>query len=262
CRVLADRGATALTIRWFGGEGQQPGPWEVPLETFTSALDELEGECARLAVLGTSFGAEAALLVGTVDPRVTAVVACAPTSVVWAGVDGTGRQTSHWTWEGEPLPFVPFVEDWAPESDPPAYRGLYEASLEHAPEDAEIPVERIIGAVVLLAGDDDQVWPAAAFAHRIEERRREHGLLAHVVVGPGVVVPEVPEPRGRGEHPGDAGETSAGDRGPHRPGVRDEAGADLAAERAEGVRQHLDPGQPSPHRLRDRLAPHGAAEDR
>ena len=202
CRLLADHGATALTIRWFGGEGQQPGPWEVPLETFTSALGELEGECDRLAVLGTSFGAEAALLVGSVDPRVTAVVACAPTSVVWAGVDGTGRQTSHWTWEGEPLPFVPFVEDWAPGGDPPAYRGLYEASLEHAPDDAVIPVERITGTVVLVAGADDQVWPAADFARRIEERRRRHGLLAHVVVGPDaghrVVLPgETPAERGR-----------------------------------------------------------------
>ena len=214
CRLLADHGATALTIRWFGGEDQQPGPWEVPLETFTSALDELEAECDRLAVMGTSFGAEAALLVGAVDPRVTAVVACAPTSVVWSGVDEDGRQTSHWTWQGEPLPFVPFVEDWVPDSDPPAYRGLYEASLQHAPEDAVIPVERITGAVVLVAGEDDQVWPAAEFARRIEERRREHGLLARVVRGPGaghrVVLPgEDPAERGR---PMARGGTPAGDR--------------------------------------------------
>ncbi len=200
-RLLAAHGATALTIRWLGGPGLQPGPFEVPLETFTTALDELAAECDRLAMVGTSFGAEAALLVGTRDPRVTAVVACAPSSHVWAGVDD-GRQTSHWTWEGEPLPFVPFDEEWAPDSDPPAYRGLYETSLRAAPEEATIPVELITGAVVLVAGEDDQVWPSVTFARRIEERRREHGLMAHVVVGRGaghrVVLPgETPAARGQ-----------------------------------------------------------------
>ncbi len=61
-RLLAAHGATALALRWFGWPGQQPAPFEVPLETFVEALDRLAGECARLAVLGTSFGAEAALL--------------------------------------------------------------------------------------------------------------------------------------------------------------------------------------------------------
>ena len=39
------------------------------------------------------------------------------------------------------------------------------------------------------------------------------------------------------------------------------AGADLAAERAERVGQHLDAGQPAAHRLGDRLVPDRAAED-
>jgi len=36
--VLARQGATVLAIRWFGGPGQQPGPYEVPLETIVEAL--------------------------------------------------------------------------------------------------------------------------------------------------------------------------------------------------------------------------------
>ena len=129
CRLLAEHGATALTIRWLGGPGLQPAPYEVPLELFTAALDELAGECERLAMVGTSFGAEASLLVGTLDPRLTAVVACAPSSVVWAGVDD-GRQTSHWTWQGEPVPYVPFDEDWVPDAD----RALGEAAWPHVVE--------------------------------------------------------------------------------------------------------------------------------
>jgi hypothetical protein len=47
-RLLADAGATALALRWFGGPGQQPGTFEVPLETFVSALDVLAATCTRV----------------------------------------------------------------------------------------------------------------------------------------------------------------------------------------------------------------------
>lgn len=207
--LLASRGAVALSIRWFGGLGQQPEPFEVPTETFTTALDRLALECDRLAILGTSFGAEAALLVACDDPRVAAVVALAPTSVVWAGVDcsvgGAGRMTSHWTVAGTPVPFVPFVRDWAPDRDPPAYRSHYELSLARHPEEAAraaIPAERIAGDVVLVAGEDDQVWPAADFARALAVRRAEHGvdttLVVHPEAGHRVVLPgEVPVRRGQ-----------------------------------------------------------------
>ena len=57
--------------RWFGGEGQPPGICEVPLEVFTRATDRLiEEGCERVAYVGTSKGAEAALLIATDDPRV------------------------------------------------------------------------------------------------------------------------------------------------------------------------------------------------
>jgi hypothetical protein len=104
--------------------------------------------------------------------------------VVWAGVEGSGRVTSHWTRVGEPLPFVPFVEDWEPETDPPAYRSLYEKSLAAdaaIAERAAIPVEAIRGQLVLVAGGDDQLWPSTTFAERIASRRRLHGLETTVV---------------------------------------------------------------------------------
>jgi hypothetical protein len=97
--LLVRHGGTVLPLRWFGGPGLQPGPYEVPLELFADALDLLAGESDRLAVLGTSFGAEAALLVAASDPRIAVTVGFAPTSVVWGGWDGE-RETSHWTRAG------------------------------------------------------------------------------------------------------------------------------------------------------------------
>jgi hypothetical protein len=38
-RILTEAGVCAVPLRWFGGLGQQPGPFEVPLELFVNALD-------------------------------------------------------------------------------------------------------------------------------------------------------------------------------------------------------------------------------
>jgi dienelactone hydrolase len=185
--LFAAHGATALALRWFGGVGQPAGPWEVPVETFTDALSRLAPRVDRLALVGTSFGAEAALLTAVVDARVTAVVAVAPSPVVWAGVTDQGRVTSHWTWGGEVVPFVPFDDAWRPDTDPPAFRRLYERSLETYADRvpaATIPVERARAELVLIGGEDDQVWPGAEFARRVATRRLPDGPRTTVVTHP------------------------------------------------------------------------------
>jgi dienelactone hydrolase len=103
--LFAATGAVALALRWFGGEGQRPMIYEVPLETFIHATDKLiELGCDRIVYVGTSRGAEAALLVAVGDPRIDVVVAISPSSVVWAGDIWPPR--SSWTRNGIPLPFV------------------------------------------------------------------------------------------------------------------------------------------------------------
>ena len=184
-RVLAAHGATAMSIQWFGCAGQPAGPYDVPLETFTAALDTLAERCDRVAMIGTSFGAEATLLTASEDDRISAAVAFAPSPVVWAGVRPDGTVTSHWTRGGTPVPYVPFVEPSLPAGDPPAFRRTYAESLAAAsPETvaaATIPVECIAGEVLLVAGGDDQVWPAGDWVGAIEQRRSAAGRTTHVV---------------------------------------------------------------------------------
>lgn len=176
-RLLAEQGVLAESIQWFGGPDQHDGPWEIPLETFAARAAALAAECDRVVLVGLSFGAEAALAAASLtEAPVDAVAAFAPSDVVWAGVTGGGRQTSHWTLDGEPVPYVRFVP-WEPSSDPPAYRDLYARSRAAAPQEvaaAVLPVERI-PEVVLVAGGDDQVWPAREQAEEIVLRRARHG---------------------------------------------------------------------------------------
>ena len=150
CRLLAARGVTAASVRWFGGPGQPPGICEVSLEQFAPVLDRVADLAPRLALVGTSKGAEAVLLLAADDERVAVTCALAPTSVVWAnlgpGLDGAEHPyRSSWTREGRPLPFVPYDDSWATSSEPPAYVGLYESSLARFADravGAAIPVER------------------------------------------------------------------------------------------------------------------------
>lgn len=186
-RVLAEQRAAAMSIRWFGDVGQPAGVDEVPLETFAPALDRLASLSEHLVVLGSSRGAEAALLLAARDARIRAVVGFSPSSLVWANVGaGADGRRSAWTEQGVPLPFVPYDDDWVPSyrGGQPAYRGLYEQSL-HTFADrvdkARIPVERIGARVLLTAGGDDQLWPSELFASEISERRATHGLDTEVL---------------------------------------------------------------------------------
>lgn len=195
-RLLARQGVTAVSIRWFGGPGQSPGICEIPLETFTAAIDLLAaGGAHRIGVLGTSKGAEAALLTAVHDPRVDVVVALSPTSRVWCNVgpgrDGAGHPwRSSWTWRERALPFVPLDDSWTPaEADggPVAIRGWYERSERTFADRlaaAEIPVEKARADLLLVAGGDDAMWPSLPFAEQLAERRRSAGSPVRLIARP------------------------------------------------------------------------------
>jgi uncharacterized protein len=182
CGVLADAGATAASYRWFGETVDR-----VPLESFDEALAVLHGRCERLVVLGTSKGAEAALLLGAVHDEIDAVVAISPSDVVWAALSQERPQRSSFTRGGEPLSFVPYDDAWVPDTDPPEFVGMYEQSLatyaDRVPA-ARIPVERIAGEVVVVAGGDDRLWPSLDLAERVVRRREAAGLATTLVTHP------------------------------------------------------------------------------
>ncbi|KUJ36691.1 acyl-CoA thioester hydrolase/BAAT C-terminal domain-containing protein [Streptomyces sp. NPDC093228] len=192
-RILARHGVTALAIRWFGGPGQPAGICEIPLETFTAAVDVLRSAGARrIAVLGVSKGAEAALLTAVHDPRVDVVIAVSPTSRVWCNVgpgrDGRARPyRSSWTWRGEPLPFMPMDDTWTPpepHGGPVAVRGWYEHSertFAHLLAETAIPVERTEADILLVAGGDDAMWPSLPYAEELAARRRSSGSPTRLI---------------------------------------------------------------------------------
>ncbi|MBI3198083.1 MAG: acyl-CoA thioesterase [Rhodospirillales bacterium] len=194
--LFAERGVLAIAMRWFGGEGQSPGICEIPIETFSQAIDRLREEgCDRIGFVGTSKGAEAALLVASYDLRVDIVIAISPSSVVWAnsgpGKDGVGWPLrSSFARDGKPFPFVPYPAEalLSVNRVPPVrYLELFHESLRtfagHVSQ-ATIPIELSSAEIVLVAGGDDALWPSAVFADALSARLTAHGKAASLVIHP------------------------------------------------------------------------------
>ncbi|MBY3171629.1 acyl-CoA thioester hydrolase/BAAT C-terminal domain-containing protein [Rhizobium laguerreae] len=191
--LFARAGASALAPRWFGAAGQSPGICEIPLETFFSSIDYLISRgCQRTIFVGTSKGAEAALLTAAYDERVSAVIAFSPTSVVWGNI-GPGKdgvawpERSSWSLKGLPLDFVPAVSAWERGNRDGliSYRALFEQSLSANPaavQRAQIPIEKTAADIILVAGGDDALWPSDMFALELSRRRNEYGMPASLVV--------------------------------------------------------------------------------
>ncbi|MDQ6770124.1 MAG: acyl-CoA thioesterase/BAAT N-terminal domain-containing protein [Gemmatimonadota bacterium] len=175
---LASAGFDALALAYFGADSLPAQLVRIPLEYFGKALRLLSRDSvigrAPIAVLGSSKGAEAALLVAVRYPQVSAVVAYAPSAVAWSCIcDSTAH--SSWTWHGEEVPAVP------PGTDP-TYQRPAGSSLRPAVnygfrlasnQDLRtiIPIEETRARILLVAGGDDGLWPSATMAEALRKRR-------------------------------------------------------------------------------------------
>lgn len=222
--LLAGHGFAALALAYFGGVAQPRQLVKVPVEFWRRArrwlASQPDCDLSRVAVLGSSKGAELALLLASTYPAdFTAVVAYAPSAVVFEGIpvyrqDGSpvGRKAlgpaSSWTINGTPVPFVGFTASSAPSTgtgwmrNPAAMslRSLHENALAGlaADDPAVIRVERIAGPVLLVSGMDDEVWPAARLAAMVVDRMVRHGRaddvthLSYPAVGHRIGIPYLP----------------------------------------------------------------------
>ncbi|MER8185249.1 acyl-CoA thioesterase/bile acid-CoA:amino acid N-acyltransferase family protein [Kitasatospora sp. NPDC094015] len=138
--LLASRGYPALALGYFHHAGLPDTLHDIPLEYFATAAGLLAAQPgadpAQLVAVGYSRGSEAALLLGQDRPDlVHGVIVYAPSAEVTPGMFPTGGDA--WTLGGRPVPQGP------------------------------VPLDRIGGPVLALAGAEDALWPSADSARRI-----------------------------------------------------------------------------------------------
>jgi len=180
---LAGYGHAVLSLAYFKEDGLPAELNEIPLEYFDAPkkwlMDRDDTRSDGVIIVGWSKGAELALLLASQDDAVKGVVGIAPSSVVWAGILDDWRKvpSSSWTQGGQPLVHVPFAQG----VQITKLTDLYAASLEQEEfvTKARIRVEDIKGAVLLLTGGQDEIWPANEMAVSVCEKIREGGTYCN-----------------------------------------------------------------------------------
>ena len=145
--LLASHGHPTLALAYFHYPGRPEQLQDIPLEYFATAARRLAAESGvrrgRVATLGYSRGSEAAMLAGVYFPElIDGVVVYAPTSRAGPGFPNGGAA---WTRAGRPIA-----------------------------AGSPIPVERLDGPILLLAGGDDKIWPSAHFVQEMADRLDAH----------------------------------------------------------------------------------------
>ncbi|MBC6460638.1 acyl-CoA thioesterase/BAAT N-terminal domain-containing protein [Actinomadura sp. HBU206391] len=137
--LLASHGYPSLSLAYFGEKGLPATLQNIPLDYFARAARLLARQPgvdpARLVAAGVSRGTEAALLLGQNHPDlVHGIVVYAPSSIVIAGFPNRGVA---WTANGRAI------------------------------EQGSIPLDRVDGPVLAIAGTEDALWTAANSARVI-----------------------------------------------------------------------------------------------
>jgi uncharacterized protein len=182
-------GYAVLSLAYFGIDSLPAHLRSIPLEYFTRAFRWLSSQKEvipdRYTLVGVSRGAELALLLGSTYLEVKAVVAIAPSSVVFPGppigiLDALGGQHSAWSLQGQEIAFVPIPYSWT------TLQGMitgkrtrmFAEALRNTDvtEAAAIPVEKTQGPILLESFTQDQIWPSTLMASQLVGRLKDNGF--------------------------------------------------------------------------------------
>ncbi|MEJ2242849.1 MAG: acyl-CoA thioester hydrolase/BAAT C-terminal domain-containing protein [Candidatus Bathyarchaeota archaeon] len=164
----------------------------IPLEYFNKAIHYLKQQRGidpgRIGIIGGSRGGELALLVGSTYSEISCVIGYVPSVFINPGSAGDAA----WTLNGEPLPYVSQEPDMQliaeiqkniAEGKAVSFTPMFNSIINNrtAVQDMEIPIEKINGPVMLISGQDDQIWPSAQLSEFAVQRLKDHNFKEFAV---------------------------------------------------------------------------------
>jgi dienelactone hydrolase len=190
--TLLDQGYCVMSLSYFGTPQLPQQLQKIPLEYFENAFRWLASQKQiapdHYAVIGSSRGGELALLLASRYPQIKAIVAIAPSHVVFQGkpanlIDATHGSKPAWTYQGQAIPFVSIPLSLT--TIQALWTGNQVAMHDQAFQDAvavekaTISVEQIRGSVLCVSNTEDNVWHSTWMCDQVVKRLREKDFQFH-----------------------------------------------------------------------------------
>jgi len=183
---FADYGIIGLSVSLFGADGIPDSPNQVPVDMFIPAVDYLRDKkkIEHISIYGQSMGSIFAVLVAQYVGGFENLIMVSPTHVPFEGTlkdKKTMTGKSAVTWRGDDIPCVcadfSKVKAGKYQKHPDAkckvtgmwvaYHDAYQD--EKRVSEAKLHVEKSNARVLLIAGDEDEAWPAEYSVRKIEK---------------------------------------------------------------------------------------------
>ena len=196
---FADYGITGLSVSLFGAEGIPDSPNSIPVDMFLPAAQYLRTKkgIEHISIYGQSMGSIFAVLAAQYIGGFENLILVSPTHVPFEGTlkdkkTMTGRSVA--TWKGSDIPFVTAdfskVKAGKYQKHPDAkckvtgmWAAYHDAYKDAAKvNEARLSVEKSDARVLLIAGDEDEAWPAEYSVREIEKDLKSVGYDKDVKV--------------------------------------------------------------------------------
>jgi dienelactone hydrolase len=172
---LIQKGYAILAIGYFNADGTPKNLDRISLDAISDTIMNIAKNPkinkSKIALIGGSRGGELVLNLASRFNHFNAVIAMSTSNVSFPAITWSAN-TSSWTYKGKEVPYVP-----APlKTISPALKGdLYTAHKmmledKEASKKAEIQVENINGAILILSGINDEMWPATEMSDKLIKR--------------------------------------------------------------------------------------------
>ncbi|APU09655.1 hypothetical protein A5M85_04965 [Cellulophaga lytica] len=195
---LIQKGYAILAIGYFNSEGTPKNLDRISLDAISDTIINIAKRNSKIneskiALIGGSRGGELVLNLASRFDHFNAVIAMSTSNVSFPAITWSAN-TSSWTFKGKDVPYVP-----APlKTILPALKGdLYTAHKmmledKKALKKAEIEVENINGAILILSGKTDDQWPASEMSDQLIQRLKNKKFKhynKHIAIDGGHIAP-------------------------------------------------------------------------
>ena len=204
---LAKEGYETLAVFMFGMKNQQKTLVKIPLEQFEDVLKYVKNNIDNkgiITVLAASKGAEYALNLATKYGEILNLILLAPAAYTFAGLDFNNYGSS-WTWKNKEIPFIDIRKSsfsvlakniLLPQlvKAPIQYKAVYDSAVKQDVDNSKklIPVKNVKANILMIVGEDDQMWGSYEMAKTIKQEN-ENAILCvyknagHIFRGEGVL---------------------------------------------------------------------------